>query len=259
MSLRDIFKALGDFSQQNAPTILAGVAVGGVVTTAIFAAKGGAEASVDLFRENNRRHDRGVTEQMTGKEQARLVWRRYIPAVSSGVLTIAAIVAMQRVSARRYAAVAAAFSMSEKAFDSYRDKVVRTLGETKEHRITDEVSAERVAQNPNPSKEVIITGKGDMLCFEPLTSRYFESNRDEIDRAVNRLNEEILRNDYASLNDFYNWLGIPTSILGDDLGWTSDKILEVSYSSHLAEDGRPCLAIYYQIQPSARYYRPSAR
>lgn len=59
---------------------------------------------------------------------------------------------------------------------------------------------------------------------------------------------------YISLNDFYYEIALPETKLGDELGWHIDNgLVDLRFSSQLAEDGTPCLVIDYQIAPKYDY------
>ena len=50
---------------------------------------------------------------------------------------------------------------------------------------------------------------------------------------------------YATLDDFYDIIGLGKTGLSTDLGWDSDRLLEIKLSTVLTEDNRPCLAFDY--------------
>ena len=86
--------------------------------------------------------------------------------------------------------------------------------------------------------------------------RYFKSDIDIINRAMNKINREIVINMYASLNDFYAELGLSPVEMGYDLGWNiDDGTIEIEPSSQLADDGTPCLVIDYSVSPKYNYSR----
>ena len=61
---------------------------------------------------------------------------------------------------------------------------------------------------------------------------------------------------YISLNDFYYEIALPETKLGDELGWHIDNgLVDLRFSSQLAEDGTPCLVIDYQIAPKYDYIK----
>ena len=102
----------------NSPVILTAIGVTGVITTAYLTGK----ASIKAYRileENESIHD-----PLLPKEKLALVWTCYIPPAMSAVATIAAIITANRVESRRAAALAVVYSLSEKAFEEYRSKVI---------------------------------------------------------------------------------------------------------------------------------------
>ena len=66
--------------------------------------------------------------------------------------------------------------------------------------------------------------------------------------------KKINKDDYISLTDLYQELGLSSTEMGDDLGWNSDEgMIEVDFSSALANDGTPCLVIGYNYAPRFDY------
>jgi hypothetical protein len=226
---------------KNSPSLLTAVAISGVVSTAYLAAKAGWRSN-EIIRENKanlviaNRKDRY-------KEYTKLVWKEYIPAAATGTVTIAAIVGSNRVGAKRGAAAQAALVLSERAYSEYRDKIVEEFGERKDRSIRDEIAEKHVHENP-PSP-MIVSGPGNVLCYEDLSGRYFTSDMETLRRTTNALNEKLLKHDRMSLSDWYDMLGLRHTTYSDEMGWWSDKLLEITYGTFLAEDNRPCISITY--------------
>ena len=102
-------------------------------------------------------------------------------------------------------------------------------------------------------KEVIITGSGEVLCYETITGRYFNSSVETIRQAQNTLNAEMLNEMYVSLNDLFREIGLPVTGYGEEVGWTVDKQLDIQFSTVLSDDGRPAVAIGYNYTPIKGY------
>lgn len=250
MRLSSLAKAFGRFTKKHSSVILTGVAVGGVITTAFFVARG----TMDAFRDVLRVEDiEGRT--LNNREIAHLVWPHYVPAVSVATITIGAIVVNQTVNNKRQAALAAAFSLSERTLAEYREQMVERLGQRKANNVMDGVGEQRILENPPTSEQVIATGKGDTLCTEEMSGRYFMSDIEAIRKAVNDLNSLVYSNDYASLNDFYDLLGLSTTVIGSELGWHTQHHLDVHFTSALTPDQVPCLMLQYYKRPIAEYYK----
>lgn len=242
-------KVVGD----NSPLILAGIGIAGTVTTAVLTGKATVTATHVIMREQSRLDGFEESHPLEPKEKVALTWKLYIPPVMSGLVTVSAIVLSQRIGGRRAAAMASAYMLSEKAFDEYREKVVTKIGETKERNVRDDIAQDHVNDNPVTEHSIIVTNGGNALCYDHLSGRYFNSSMEEMKAAQNNLNHHILRHQYASLTEFYDQLGLEGTGLSDDIGWNSDELLELTFTSTIASDGRPCLVMQYQVQPMHGY------
>lgn len=234
----------------NSPAILTAAAVVGVVATAVLVAKAAPKAHTDIQNEKSER-----TDEVTIVDQTRLVWKHYIPAAATGAATIACIIGANTISTKRSAALASAVGLSEYAFKEYRQKVVEQLGENKETKVHDAVMRDVVDRNPISDNQVIITGNGKSVFLDSFTGLYFETDMESVRRAVNDINEQIFGQDSASLNEFYNLLGVKANKVGDELGWTQTNKLDLRYSSQLMDDGRACVVIDYRKEPIRDYWK----
>lgn len=254
MNLGEMFKRAQKLAIDNSPAILSAVAVTGTVATAFLAGKATIKA-VDIIREREAEDGFAEDPHIRMRHRVELTWQLYIPAVTTGALTITCIIGANRIGTRRAAAMAAAFTLSEKAFEEYRTKVVEKIGEKKEQQVRDELAQDRVRREPaNSSQLVIIDGKS-VLCYESFTGRYFISDMETLRKAQNDINHLVNNSYYASLTDFYNEIGLSATSMSDEVGWNADKLLELKFSTVLSEDGRPCIAIDYAVAPVRDYYR----
>lgn len=223
--------------RNNSSSILTALGVSGTISTAYLTGKASYQAR-DVIKEEEAK----LKHKLTQKEAVKIVWKLYIPATISGGVTIACILGASTINAKRTAAITAAYSLGEKAFSEYKDKVVETLGEKEEQKIRDEVAATKVNSQP-PPQSLIVSG-GDVLCCEMWTGRYFLSNMEALRQAQNTINEKLIGQNEATLSDFYYILGIPQTSSSGYSGWTSTKMLKLSFSTQLA-DGKPCLTFEY--------------
>lgn len=252
--IQDLAKRATKTIANNSSTILTGLAVVGAVGSAILSAEATVKA-IRVIDDYEAREGRNPDFKGRVRDLAPLVWRFYVPAAASTTLTVVCIIATNRVSSRRAAVLASAYSLSEKAFSEYKEKVADQLGANKEQKIRDELAQDQVDRNPVSTKEVIITGKGDVLCYDTFTGRYFESNVEDLRKAENEVNRQILTEMYASLNDFHRLVGLPPTGLGEELGWNLDSQLDLQFSSTLSEDSKPCLAVGYSRLPVRDYHK----
>ena len=246
-------KSIKGVLERHAPEILTGIGVAGMVTTTILAVKATPKACLLI----NDRKDELEVEKLRATELIKTTWKCYIPAIMTCGVSIACLVGASSVNFKRNAALATAYKLSEAALSEYKDAVIETIGEKKEQSIRDKVAEERLKKNPVSKSEVIVTGNGTTLCYDPVGNSYFKSSIQQIESAKNKLNARMLSENYVSLNDFYDELGIGPTKLGDDLGWDiyKDGLIDIAFSSRLAEDGTPCLVMDYSVAPRYEYYK----
>jgi Family of unknown function (DUF6353) len=253
MNLGELLQRGEQLVRENNTLLLTAVGVTGTVTTAILTGRASFKAA-RIIRDENwalREETQDPAASLELKDEIRAVWPQYIPAVGVGTLTISSIVMANRLDSKRAAALAAAYSLSERAFTEYKEKVVEKLGEGKELAIRDEIAQDRV--NANPVKEVIIAGSGDVLCMDAMTGRYFQSSIETIRKAQNTVNYDIINHMYASLSFFYEKIGLPPTAHSDEVGWNTNNLLELSLSTTFSSDERPCVVVDFVHGPIPDY------
>ncbi len=232
--------------KKHSPEILTGIGIAGMITTTVMAVR----ATPKALRLIDEKKEELETDELTPKETIQAAWPCYIPAAITGTVSIACLIGASSVNIRRRAALATAYSLSESALKEYQEKVVETIGKKKEESIRDAVAKDKIEKNPVSSREVIITEKGNTLCYDAVSGRYFKSDIDKLKKAENELNRRMRDEMYISLNDFYYEIGLKGTSIGDEIGWNIDKgYINLDFSSQLAEDGTPCLVIGYYVEP----------
>lgn len=248
--LSNIAKRLQRVMTKHSPEILTGMGIAGMITTTVMAVKATPKA-LTLIEEKKKQEKQ---DKLTPVETVKTAWKCYIPAAVTGTLSLVCLIGASSVNLRRNAALATAYTLSESALKEYREKVVETIGEKKEQTVRDAVAKDKIDRNPVSSREVIFTDKGDTLCYDVISGRYFKSDIDKIKKAENELNRQMRDELFISLNDFYYAIGLSPISIGDDLGWNLDKgYIELDFSSQLADDGTPCLVISHRVAPQYEY------
>lgn len=234
---------------KHSPEILVGIGIAGMATTTVLAVKATPKALrlIEDIKKEERK------DELTPVETIKATWKCYIPAAVTGISSATCLICANSIHLKRSAALAAAYKISETALTEYREKVIETIGEKKEQTIREKISQDRLDKNPVSKNEVVITGKGNTLCFDPLSGRHFKSNIDKIKNAVNELNSKVISYDYASLNEFYDELDLPHIDLGDNLGWNVDKKLKMGYGAALSDEEEPCIVLEYLVAPKYGY------
>ena len=249
MSTSTAVRSLRLTIRQNAPVITTTLAIVSATATTVLAVNAGMSTRERLDAYKAEHEDEEIPTSVKIKQ----TWKIYIPTALMLASTITSIVALHRVGLNREASALALYKVSEQAFSRYRNKVVEKLGEDSEKEVREAVAQDTINANP-PSGDVVVVN-GEVLCCDIYSGRYFQSSMEDINRAVNDFNRKIIHENYASLTEFYELVGLEANGSSDDVGWMTDALLEVSYSSVLTPDGRPCLAVDFRNSPVVDYYR----
>lgn len=255
MDLKTVFKTTERFVVSNSPAIMTGIGVAGVVATALLTGKAAYRVSGYISTERNCREAQIESgdpfEPFSSREAAAMYWKEFVPPAVVGAITIAAIIGANRVGARRAAALAAAFKISEQMADEYRQKVVETVGAKSEEEIRAAVAKDRIDRT-QPGETIIINGN-ECLFFDEMSGQFFPSSMQRVQDAVNQINHQLNQTFYASLAEFHDLLGLQKSDFAEALGWNSDELLDIYHTSVLTSDGRPAVAIRYNTSPFHHY------
>lgn len=237
----------------HSPEILTGLGIAGMITTTVFAVKATPKA---LKKIEERKQELDVAE-LKPVEVVKATWKCYIPSMIMCATSAACLIGASSVHAKRNAALATAYKLSETALTEYREKVVETIGEKKEHAIREAIAKDKLEKHPVTKTEVIMTGNGETWFYDTTTDRYFKSDLEKIRRVVNDLNERMINgvDMYVSLNEFYSEIGLGYTSVGDEIGWNVSKSgqIKIDYHAQIADNGQPCLVLDY-VNPPKRDY-----
>lgn len=278
---------VGKVVEQKSPAVLTGIGIGSFVGCAVLAVKATPKAIqlMDLkaqekyieLLEPNDSAEYETYEEWLGVEERRIVqpsvyfqiltpvevikstWRAYAPSVGLGVVGIVCLIAAARVSSARNAAFAGAASIAEKALYEYQQKVIDILGEDKAHEIRYELAKDHIQkidtfQDAGIDNTVVCCrGTGDTWIYDPVTDRKWKSDLETVRAAMNDFNHDLIGGIYGSLNDWYYCLGIKGVQIGDDIGWCSDKLLDIRFAAMVLDNGEPAIVLDYETLPNSRY------
>ena len=126
-NIQSATRSVSTLIAKNSPTILTGLSVTGLISTAILAVEATPKAVQIL--EHKYREDESINESMedekgtysfavaveplTKLEVIKLTWKCYIPAAVIGAVTIGCIVSANTINLRRNAALAGLYSLSD--------------------------------------------------------------------------------------------------------------------------------------------------
>ena len=264
-NVQKLFKMVERFTKKKGPEILTGLGIAGMITTTVLAVKATPKV-MELIEDEKKAQARKLREEaikngddcyapvekLKPLEVVKVAWKPYVPAVMIGMASIGCIIGANTVHVRRHAALYSAYKLSETALTEYKEKVVETIGEKKEKEVRDKVAQEKLDNNPVSKSEIIMTGRGESLFYDPLSDRYFMSDIETIRRIINDINYAMGFGSemYVSLSEVYDELGLKHTKISDRIGWNiTDGQVEADFSSKIADDGRPCIVLDWLRSP----------
>lgn len=248
MNIKKIRDNVVNTISDKSPEILIGFGLAGMLTSTVLAVKATPKA-LDILAEQEDR-------ELSKIDKVKLTWKCYAPAAIGYCASAACIIGANSVNAKRNAVLAGAYKISESALLEYRDKVKEVMGEEREKEIHAKIAEDRRCKEPENQGNVILTGKGDVLCYDMYSGRYFKSDMDEINAILNELNYKLMQDNLLALNDFYDALGLQPITTGYEHGWNvDDGLIKIYFTSTLADNGVPCLALHFDNLPRYGYDR----
>lgn len=237
---RMIFKSMAAFGSKHAPEILTGLGCGGFITSLVLTAKAAPKAEKHIEE----------AQAETIKEKAAACYKDYIPAGITAAASVGCVVAGATVGHKRYASLATAAGLTEAAFSEYRDSVKEIVGEEKEKEVAENVKRKVEGRGENTT---MVLGNGKIPCLDTASGRYFQSSAIELRKVENELNRELNDSCYVSLNDFYDMVGLNSTAIGDEIGWSSNDRIDIELTSGLTPDEMPCLVVDFLKRPTSGY------
>lgn len=257
-----LFNTIKTGVNRKSPEILIGLGIAGMITTTVLAVKATPKALKLIEAEKRRQNlDKSYTgERITNLkpvEVVKVTWKCYIPALVTGGISIACLIGSNSVNARRNAALATAYKLSETALTEYKDKVVEEIGEQKEKVIREKIAQDKVDKMQENKTEVVVVGSGDVLFLEPVCGKPFKSDIETVRKVINDFNYRMTtgQEEYISLSEFYDEFGLRHTTASDDLGWNlgRDGQIDIDFVAGTTEEGKPCLVLDYRVAPRYDY------
>lgn len=246
------------FFRRNSKLILTGVAVVGVIGTAVLSVMATPKAVYKL-KEKTGYDPEKQTEQEKPKpvEVVKATWKCYAPAAAAGAVTIAAIVGSHKLSQKELAAMAGTCVLLQKSYGRYKGKVEEVLGEDAVKKVRDAFVIDKKDEIVKP------TNPDTVVFYEELYGKCFERTMVEVVEAVSNLNRAYVTCGEVSLGYFYEQLGIDTDDALNKLGWNVEYMfspeecwIDVSYELTTLDDGLEVRTVVFSEDPYPDFNLP---
>lgn len=248
MKIKALTKSFLGFCKRNAPTILTFGGVIGFGTTVVVACKATPKAASALAHAEIEKD-----EPLTFWEKTKILAPIYAPAAALGASSTVAVIFANRINLKRQAALIAAVELSETAFKELASKVEEKVDPKVVEEIKQSIAEDHLKNASQDEDDYYPTGRGGYKCRDPLTGMQFLSCQQEIDKAINEINAQLLEGENVSLQDFFDTLGVQVhSDLANAMiwDWNSTHELIKSFTRYLKDDnGDPMLEVSFSPTP----------
>ena len=221
------------FLKRNGSTILTCVGSAGVIATSVMAVKATPKAwhHLELAKE-----EKG--EDLTALEVVRVAGPAYIPSILVGASTIACIFGANILNKRQQAAITSAYALLSSSYSEYKNKVKEMLGEEGHAEVRDAIAKDKY------DPDGIEIDKDKELFYDEFSGEYFQATMAQVLDAEYQLNRDIQTQGWATLDDYYNALGIDYDD-GGVLGWSEggnfarywQSWIDFSHTKTVLDDG----------------------
>lgn len=198
------------FLRRNSATILTCAGGVGVVATAVLTAKATPKAMRLLQEAKEAKGD-----DLTNLEKVQAAGVAYIPPLLVGVSTIACIFGANALTKRQQASLMSAYALLDSSYKEYRKKVEDIYGEGADENVKNEIAKEKY------KNEKVPVDNGFELFYDEFSGRFFRSTLAKVQSAQYEINRDLTMRDWATINDFYDYLDIPYVDGGDTIGWST--------------------------------------
>lgn len=208
----------------------------------------------------DKENDNYCQKQLSNIDIIKLTWKEYIPTLAFSAITLACIGYSNAINIRTQKELAGAYLMLGKTFNEYRKRNIELSGKEVDESIMEYLSAEQsepmdIHHSYYFSECNLIPKDIDddiQLFYIESADRYFTSSLSRVINAEYHLNHNFIAAGYATLNDFYNFLGISKENNGDEIGWSiTDDDPYWIYFNHKKEmvNNIPCVVIEMKSKP----------
>ena len=126
---------------------------------------------------------------------------------------------------RQQASLMSAYALLDNSYKDYKKKVTEMLGKEGHEEVMAEIAKDKLKE------EEIEVEDDKKLFFDSFSGQYFESTIEKVQEAEYQINRDLSMRDYATVNEFYDYLGIPHIDAGDDIGWSTGMNFDYYWQS----------------------------
>ena len=250
------FNKVGFTLKKRSPEILAVAGTVGVITSGVMACKATTKVSKIIeernaqleqvhdyvdekgftaeYSEDDNRKDIAIIHTQAGFKMVKL----YAPAVTIGVLSLAALLGSNQILRKRNVALGAAYTALDRSFKKYRNAVIDRFGEELDKELkyglkAEKVEKEIVDENGKKKKVDETVSVVDPNNIDDTSRIFYEGNKgwdpdpqytlSFLKRQQSYASDRLKAQGFLFLNDVYEMLGFSKTKEGQLIGWIYDE------------------------------------
>lgn len=231
------------FLHRNSPVIFAGFGIGATIGAVLMASKAAPVAKEKI--EEWEDHQCSNWKDAPIRTKFDILAPIYAPTAAMTTIAVTSIIMANVAHRRQIAVVGTLLAIADRNAVEWQEAALETVGAKKVEKIR-----ERYVEPKGDVPSNLIYDTDHILVEDHYNGRYFRAqNIESLNRAANRINELMLNEDYAPINDFYSLIGLPRIQYGDDIGWwIEDGLLELVIDAKV-HDEEPCIVMSFNLEP----------
>ena len=230
------------------PTVLFITGIAGIFVSEVLCAKGALKADKikrERYCEAGPEEEKELTKKekidqfiAVEKNNIQMTWKCYIPTAVSTSLTLAALIASNRLTAKQIALLSSAVAGAGSLVTKYRDEIRERFDEEVLHDIDRKVAQDSIPNAKPPrvdtcglmsSESIDLSDDREYVFYDPFTNIKFRSTKLAVRGAKYYLNRNFAMGGLVGLGMFYNFLGmeLPEAFAGCE--WDANVMCEDGY------------------------------
>lgn len=230
------------FLMKNKPGFLLGSGIGLLLSAIASAYVLGPLAKEAVEKEKERQ---GVDE-LSAKDLIRTTGPYILPTAALAVSGTICVVKGDKLNIDKGTEAIAAYALLKASDKEYREKTKEMVGEKKEKRIRESIAQDHVDNDPPEAHHIYYTGKGNVICRDAWTGKYFYGDYDKLKRIETNIDRRILDENFVPINEYYLEAGMDEVEAGR-LGWRLENgYMQMNIITVMTKDHQPCFEVSFR-------------
>lgn len=254
MSIRKYTLPMEHYARKNAPSILTGIGIIGVIGTAVMAVKDSKKVDTLICEKNKYKLDKHGTE-LTKVEKLMVATPAYLPTITTGLATIACIYGANSINQHRQAMLISAYGYLNSCYNEYKDAVSELYGPDAQNKVKEHIMTKQLTDKS------IEPDTDEIVVYEEYSGNYMTTTKARIQNGLFHANRHFSWAGSININDILDCFDSYEVEYGDVYGWTLKKQyecggplwLDVNIQEYKVIEDKQVYVLKWNIAPSIDY------